>query len=40
LPISDIEKLPGLEWKLMNIRKMDAKKHRAALNNLKKVLEC
>lgn len=39
LPIDDIKKLPALEWKMMNIRKMDTEKHKIALDNLKKVLQ-
>lgn len=38
-PIEGIKKLPGLQWKLMNIKKMDAQKHRIALDNLKMLLE-
>jgi len=39
IPISGIEKLPALEWKILNIRKMSSKKYKIALENLKNVLE-
>jgi len=39
MPIAGIEKLPALEWKVRNIRKMDSEKHQVALNNLRKLLE-
>ncbi len=38
LPILGIEKLPGLAWKGMNIKKMDPKKQNDSLEKLKKVL--
>ncbi len=38
LPIPGIEKLPGIAWKVMNIRKMDKQKQVIALDNLKRVL--
>lgn len=38
LPVHGIDKLPGLEWKVMNIKKMDLQKHQDALNKLKNVL--
>jgi hypothetical protein len=38
LPISGIDQLPSLKWKAMNIGKMETVKHKAALENLKKVL--
>lgn len=39
MPIEGLDKLPGLGWKKMNITKMDAEKHRSALEKLKKVLQ-
>lgn len=39
MPISGIEKLPALAWKVMNTKKMDSQKHRNALDNLKKLLD-
>jgi predicted nucleotidyltransferase component of viral defense system len=38
LPISGIENLPGIQWKLMNVKKMPREKHREALQSLKKLL--
>lgn len=38
LPIPGIEKLPGLEWKRLNILKMDKIKHKEALQKLKNIL--
>lgn len=38
LNISGIENLPGVKWKLINIGKMDPRKHRHQLESLKKVL--
>ena len=38
LGIDHLAKLPALQWKLMNIRKMDSKKRNAALDRLVKVL--
>ena len=38
IPISGIENLPALEWKRINIKKMDLQKHQDALDKLKKVL--
>jgi predicted nucleotidyltransferase component of viral defense system len=34
----DLTYLPGVKWKLLNIRKMDQQKHRDMLNNLEEVL--
>ena len=39
LGIDHLARLPGLQWKLMNIRKMDTKKRTAALETLKRVLD-
>ncbi len=39
LEIDGIDKLPGIQWKLINIGKMDRKKHQAALDKLRRVLE-
>jgi predicted nucleotidyltransferase component of viral defense system len=39
LPIKNIDKLPAIEWKTLNIKKMNNEKHQDALNKLKKVLE-
>ncbi len=38
LPIPGIDKLPALEWKRLNVLKMDKMKHEDALNKLKTVL--
>jgi predicted nucleotidyltransferase component of viral defense system len=38
LEIEEIEKLPGLQWKLNNINKMDSNKREVALDKLKKAL--
>lgn len=37
--LPDIEHLPSIKWKVMNIRKMEANKHKKQLESLKKVLE-
>lgn len=39
IPIPGIENLPALEWKRINIKKMDPQKHQDVLDKLKKVLE-
>ncbi|QQR81982.1 MAG: nucleotidyl transferase AbiEii/AbiGii toxin family protein [Deltaproteobacteria bacterium] len=39
IKIKGVENLPALQWKLINIRKMDAKKHTAAIKVLKEKLE-
>lgn len=39
LGIDGIDKLPALQWKLTNIRKMPKEKHTSALEKLKKVLK-
>ncbi len=39
MPMTGIDQLPAIQWKLMNIRKMNRKKHALALNKLRKVLK-
>lgn len=39
LPISSLENFPAIEWKLVNIRKMDKQKRTLALEKLKNILE-
>jgi len=39
LGLPGIDKLPSIQWKLANIRKMDKRKHAQMLANLKKVLD-
>lgn len=39
MPIEGIDKLPGLGWKRMNVTKMDADKHKIAIEKLKAVLQ-
>lgn len=39
LGIPGIEKLPGIQWKVMNIKKLEEKKHLQLMNKLKEVLE-
>jgi hypothetical protein len=39
MPISGLDKLPGLGWKSLNIAKMDVEKQKIALDKLKKILE-
>jgi len=38
LGFGHLEKLPGLRWKLQNIRKMERTKHREALSRLERIL--
>ncbi len=38
LPFENIDQLPALQWKLINIRKMDKKKHAQMLEKLRSVL--
>jgi predicted nucleotidyltransferase component of viral defense system len=38
LPFKNLEQLPSLQWKLINIRKMDKAKHRKMVDKLKDVL--
>jgi len=39
MPFDNLQKLPALQWKLINIHNMPPKKHRIMLEKLKKVLE-
>ncbi len=39
LPFNHLDQLPALKWKIMNVRKMDKKKHLMMLNKLRKTLE-
>jgi len=39
LPFQNLEQLPSLQWKLINVRKMDKKKHAKMVEKLKDVLE-
>jgi hypothetical protein len=36
--IPNLETLPALRWKQLNIKKMDKARHKAQLDKLKKVL--
>ena len=38
LGFSHLKELPALQWKLMNIRRMDKRKHAEALDKLKETL--
>lgn len=38
LPFENLEKLPALRWKVMNVNKMDKKRHAVMLKNLENVL--
>ncbi|MCG2589510.1 nucleotidyl transferase AbiEii/AbiGii toxin family protein [Rhodohalobacter sulfatireducens] len=38
MPVSHLKNLPGVKWKLLNIRKMDEKKHQEMLKKLEEVL--
>jgi len=38
ISIPGLEKLPGVQWKLLNISKMDDQKHKQAVEKLEKVL--
>jgi hypothetical protein len=38
MSIKGIEKLPAIQWKLANVRKMSAKKRAELLNKLKRTL--
>ncbi|GJM06016.1 MAG: hypothetical protein DHS20C09_20120 [marine bacterium B5-7] len=38
LPFEQLERFPALQWKLINIRKMDSNKHREMLNKLEVAL--
>ena len=39
MEIENLNQFPAIQWKLLNIRKMDKNKHRLALEKLKTVLE-
>lgn len=39
LPNLKIHNLPALNWKVMNVRKMEANKHQQAVDKLKRILE-
>lgn len=39
MPFNHLEQLPALQWKLINVRKMEKNKHTKMLNKLKKVLD-
>ena len=39
MPFQNLEKLPAIQWKLINIRQMEKKKHQMMLEKLKDVLE-
>ena len=38
LDLKNVERLPAVQWKLLNIKKMDREKHLTALRSLEKVL--
>lgn len=38
IPIRHLKELPGVQWKLMNILKMDDQKHKLAIRKLEQVL--
>lgn len=39
LPFKHLDQLPALKWKVINVRKMNKKKHAIMLNKLREVLE-
>jgi len=39
LGLTDVEDLPAVKWKLMNIKRMEKKKHKKALEKLRNYLE-
>ncbi len=39
LGLEAVEKLPAVQWKLLNISKMSAERHKAAINELERKLE-
>jgi len=39
MPFDHLEQLPALQWKLINVRKMEKTKHASMLNKLKAVLD-
>jgi Nucleotidyl transferase AbiEii toxin, Type IV TA system len=38
IELPNIDQLPGIKWKLLNIRKMNKEKHKAAIEKLERVL--
>ncbi|MBU0570513.1 MAG: nucleotidyl transferase AbiEii/AbiGii toxin family protein, partial [Candidatus Omnitrophica bacterium] len=39
LGIDDVEKLPAVQWKLSNLKKMDQTKNKKAIDQLKRVMD-
>lgn len=39
MPVADIDQLPAIQWKLINIRKMNKEKQKEALRKLQAVLD-
>jgi len=39
LGLTGVEELPAVKWKLMNIKRMEKKKHKNALEKLRNYLE-
>ena len=39
LGLKDVENLPAVQWKLLNIRKMEKSKHKKAIEKLRNYLE-
>lgn len=39
LPFKHLDQLPALKWKIINVRKMDKKKHTMMLDKLRETLE-
>ncbi|MBF2758902.1 MAG: nucleotidyl transferase AbiEii/AbiGii toxin family protein [Ectothiorhodospiraceae bacterium AqS1] len=39
LPFKGLDRWPAIQWKLLNIRKMDNHRHKTALNRLREVLQ-
>ncbi len=40
MELSDIDKLPALQWKIVNVRKMDERKLAEAVKKLRSPLGC
>ena len=38
IPITILKDLPGVQWKLLNLSRMDKKKHKEAIEKLERVL--
>ena len=38
MPFDNLAELPALKWKILNVRKMDKKKHAVMLNKLNAIL--